>query len=95
MAASTTVPVPALADRAERCADRLCEADRVLLASHIDADGLTSAGVAATALRRAGIPVETTFKKQLDDREVASIAAREFDTVLFTDFGSGQLDAIA
>jgi RecJ-like exonuclease len=67
----------------------------VLLASHIDADGLTSAGVAATALQRAGIPFETAFKKQLDDREVASIAAREYDTVLFTDFGSGQLDAIA
>ena len=31
----------------------------------------------------------------LDDAEIASIAAREFDTVLFTDFGSGQLDAIA
>jgi RecJ-like exonuclease len=95
MAASTHAPVPELADRAERCADRLREADRVLLASHIDADGLTSAGVAASALRRAGITFETTFKKQLDDREVASIAAREYDTVLFTDFGSGQLDAIA
>ena len=95
MAASTTVPVPELADRAERCAAHLREADRVLLASHIDADGLTSAGVAATALRRAGIPFESVFKKQLDDREVASIAAREYDTVLFTDFGSGQLDVIA
>jgi RecJ-like exonuclease len=95
MAASTHAPVPELADRAERCAERLREADRVLLASHIDADGLTSAGVAATALRRAGVPFETVFKKQLDDREVASIAAREFDTVLFTDFGSGQLDTIA
>ncbi|MEF8789731.1 MAG: DHH family phosphoesterase [Haloarculaceae archaeon] len=92
---AATVPVPELADRAERCADHLHETDRVLLASHIDADGLTSAGVAATALRRAGIPFEAVFKKQLDDREVASIAARDFDTVLFTDFGSGQLDAIA
>jgi RecJ-like exonuclease len=95
MATSVPAPVPELADRAERCADRLREADRVLLASHIDADGLTSAAVAASALRRAGIPFETVFKKQLDDREVASIAAREYDTVLFTDFGSGQLDAIA
>jgi len=95
MAATVPAPVPELADRAERCADRLREADRTLLVSHIDADGLTSAGVAATALRRADIPFETVFKKQLDDREVASIAAREYDTVLFTDFGSGQLDAIA
>jgi RecJ-like exonuclease len=88
-------PVPELADCAARCADRLRVADRVLLASHIDADGLTSAAVAATALRRAGIPFETVFKKQLDDHELASIAAREYDTVLFTDFGSGQLDTIA
>jgi len=92
---TSTGPVPALADRATACADRLRAADRVLLASHIDADGLTSAAVATTALSRAGIPVETVFKKQLDATEIASIAAREYDTVLFTDFGSGQLDAIS
>ncbi|MFC7229349.1 DHH family phosphoesterase [Salinirubellus salinus] len=89
-----SVPVPELADRADACAERLLDADRVLLASHIDADGLTSAAVAATALRRAGIRFETVFKKQLDAHEVESIAMRGYDTVLFTDFGSGQLDAI-
>jgi len=88
-------PVPKLADRAAECAQRLRSADEVLLASHIDADGLTSAGIATTALERAGIPTTTVFKNQLDDEEIASIAARDFQTVLFTDFGSGQLDAIA
>jgi single-stranded-DNA-specific exonuclease len=88
-------PVPALADRAERCANRLATADEVLLASHIDADGLTSAGIAATALERAEIPFEVVFKKQLDAAEIASIAALDYETVLFTDFGSGQLDSIA
>ena len=88
-------PVPALEERAEGCAERLLAAKRVLLASHIDADGLTSGAIAATALRRAGIEFETVFKKQLDETELASIAAREYDTVLFTDFGSGQLDVIA
>ncbi|MFD1586335.1 DHHA1 domain-containing protein [Halorientalis brevis] len=88
-------PVPALDDRAAACADHLRAADSVLLASHIDADGLTSAAIAATALERAGIPFEVVFKKQLDPTEIASIAAREYDTVLFTDFGSGQLDAIS
>ncbi|MFC6827050.1 DHH family phosphoesterase [Halopelagius fulvigenes] len=88
-------PVPELDARAEACADRLREADRVLLASHIDADGLTSAAVASTALERAGISFETVFAKQLDESEVARIAATEYDTVLFTDFGSGQLDVIA
>jgi RecJ-like exonuclease len=88
-------PVPELADRAQRCADRLRDADEVLLASHIDADGLTSAAVAASALERAGIPFETVFSKQLDREEVAAIAETGYDTVLFTDFGSGQLDVIA
>ncbi|WP_123537011.1 single-stranded-DNA-specific exonuclease RecJ [Halosimplex salinum] len=92
---STTGPVPDLAGRADACADRLLDADEVLLASHIDADGLTSAAVASRALERAGLDFETVFKKQLDETEIASIAAREYDTVLFTDFGSGQLDAIA
>jgi RecJ-like exonuclease len=84
-----------LESRAEACAEALQTADEVLLASHIDADGLTSAAVAATALRRADIPFEVVFKNQLDDAEIASIAATDYDTVLFTDFGSGQLEAIA
>ncbi|MFO7927347.1 DHH family phosphoesterase [Natronomonas sp.] len=88
-------PVPELQTRADACATRLCSADRVLLASHIDADGLTSAAVAASALERASIPFETVFEKQLDAASIAGIAAREYDTVLFTDFGSGQLDIIA
>ncbi len=88
-------PVPELADRAAACADRLRAADEVLLASHIDADGLTSAGVAAAALERAGIPFEATFAKQLDGEALERIAATGYEVVLFTDFGSGQLDSIA
>ena len=88
-------PVPALESRARACADRLCEADAVLHASHIDADGLTSGAIATTALRRAGIPVETVFEKQLDEAAIARMAASDYDVVLFTDFGSGQLDVIA
>jgi RecJ-like exonuclease len=96
MSADTTShPVPELRERAVACADRLRAADSVLLASHIDADGLTSAAVAATALRRAGIPFDTVFAKQLDESEIDRIAATDHDTVLFTDFGSGQLDHIA
>ena len=89
------MPVPELDERARSCASRLLESDRVLLASHIDADGLTSAAIASQALERAGLDHEVVFKNQLDETEIASIAAREFDTVLFTDFGSGQLDDIA
>ncbi|VTT86569.1 Single-stranded-DNA-specific exonuclease RecJ [Halorubrum sp. DM2] len=95
MVMAVAAPVPDLADRATDCADRLREADRVLLASHIDADGITSAAIASTALARAGVDHEVVFEKQLDADSIAGIAAREFDVVLFTDFGSGQLDIIA
>ncbi|MFH5800347.1 DHHA1 domain-containing protein [Haladaptatus sp. CMAA 1911] len=88
-------PVPELSARATACADRLRDANEVLLASHIDADGLTSAAIASSALERAGLPFETVFCKQLDTEALAAIAATEYDTVLFTDFGSGQLDIIA
>ncbi|GAA0470470.1 DHH family phosphoesterase [Halococcus dombrowskii] len=88
-------PIPALDARARSCAERLARAERVLLASHIDADGLTSAAIAAEALDRADIPFETVFEKQLDPDVIAGIAERDFSTVLFTDFGSGQLDDIA
>ncbi len=84
-------PVPELDERATACAERLASADRVLVASHIDADGLTSAAVAASMLRRAGIAHEVHFEKQLDEQAVARIAATDYDTALFTDFGSGQL----
>ncbi len=87
-------PVPELETRANACAERLEEANEVLLVSHIDADGLSSAGIAASALERAGIPFETTFAKQLDADALERIATSDVETVLFTDFGSGQLDLI-
>jgi single-stranded-DNA-specific exonuclease len=93
--AMSTAPVPEMADRAAACADRLHEAGRVLVASHIDADGLTSAAVAGAALERADIPHEQTFYDQLDAEAVAELAATDYEVVLFTDFGSGQLDDIA
>lgn len=90
----STDPVPELSERAAVCADRLCAANEVLLVSHIDADGLTSAAVAATALERMEIPNEVVFKKQLDESEIDRIGSTGYETVLFTDFGSGQLDVI-
>ena len=87
-------PVPELGARATACAERLRRSESVLLASHIDADGLTSAAVATTALSRAGIDHDVVFEKQLDADAIAEIAATEHETALFTDFGSGQLDVI-
>ena len=88
-------PVPELESRADACAERLLAAEDVLLVSHIDADGLTSAAIAASALERAGIPFEAGFANQLAAEALERIAATDYDTVLLTDFGSGQLDLVA
>jgi len=81
-------------EKAHDCADFLREAEDLLLISHIDADGLTSAGVASLALDRAGIAHETRFSKQLDEEDLDEIEDAGHDVVLFTDFGSGILDEV-
>jgi RecJ-like exonuclease len=90
-----TGPVPELESAALACARRLLAADSVLVASHIDADGLTSGAIATTALARAGVDHDVTFANQLDEPELERIAASDHQTVLFTDFGSGQLETVA
>ena len=93
-AAELDAPIPELAARCAAAADRLANAEEVLVVSHIDADGLTSAAVATEAVRRAGVPVRTAFSDQLDAGEVAAAAEAATDVVWFTDFGSGQLPHI-
>jgi len=85
-----SVSAPPLADRAGAAAGRLLDADRVLVASHIDADGLTAAGIASRALSRAGVPHEVSFFDQLEGEALDAITKHSADTVLLTDFGSGQ-----
>ena len=94
VATTTSFPVPALESRATHCAAALREAEEVLVVSHIDADGLTSAAIAARALQRADIAHGVIFENQLDADVIERIAADAYQTVLFTDFGSGQLPSI-
>ncbi|MDZ7849964.1 MAG: DHH family phosphoesterase [Halodesulfurarchaeum sp.] len=88
-------PVPALHERADRAAAVLLGADSVHLVSHDDADGLTSAAIAATALEWADLPVTTEIKHGLDETAIDELADGNTDVVLFTDLGSGGLDRLA
>jgi single-stranded-DNA-specific exonuclease len=88
-------PVPALHERATRAAAHLAATDSVRLVSHDDADGLTSAAIAGTALEWAGVEVMTEIKHGLDEDAIDEIAAGSTETVLFTDLGSGGLDQLA
>ncbi len=79
---------------ARECALKLKKSDRVLIVSHIDADGLCSAGIACKSLERAGIETDVMFVKQLDENALNEISSRDQGTVLFTDLGSGMQDEI-
>ena len=72
----------------------MCGADKksekMLVVSHIDADGLTAAGIMCTALDRLQKPYEKMFLKKLDEAALKKIADISGDRlVIFTDLGSG------
>ena len=80
---------------AEKCADRIRQSGECLVVSHIDADGLTAAGIICLALKRMGKSYDVRFVKKLDDaalKDIANKAGRRL--VIFTDLGSGAIDKI-
>lgn len=80
--------------KAQECADFIKKHSSAFVVSHIDADGLTSAAIMGKALERAGIDYDIRFVKQLDSAALAGIADSNPELVIFTDLGSGMLDAI-
>jgi len=79
---------------AQRAADNISRASSVIVASHIDADGISSAAVAQCALSRESVASEATFFKKLDYEALKSLKSRGADLVWFTDLGSGSLSKI-
>ncbi len=77
-----------------RCAEAIRRRESVLLVSHIDADGLTSAAILVQAFRGLGIDYRVRFLKQLEVGVLEEIADAGFPLVVFTDLGSGMLDEI-
>ena len=66
----------------------------LLVVSHVDADGLTSAAIICTALERAGLDYKASFFRQLDETALDEIADCNADLVIFTDLGSGMIQQI-
>jgi RecJ-like exonuclease len=80
---------------AEKCAEKVRQSGECLVVSHIDADGLTAAGITCLALQRAGKPYDVRFVKKLDEAALTDIANKAGKRlVIFTDLGSGAIDQI-
>jgi single-stranded-DNA-specific exonuclease len=96
---SPTQPPTALFPRgmwadAQKAAEALRSADSVVIATHIDADGIAAAAIAEKALKRAGKQTEAVFHKKLDADAIASLVERDAGIVWFTDLGSGSISKI-
>jgi len=61
---------------------------RILVVTHIDADGLCSGSVAFSALMRKGANVTVRTLPDLDGKAIAALAAESYDMYIFTDLGS-------
>jgi len=81
-----------LLKRARECAHAIEKQDEILIVSHVDADGLASAGIICGALDRIEKGYEVKIVKQLDPSVFQDISSAE--AVIFTDLGSGSLDLI-
>jgi len=66
----------------------------VRVVSHHDCDGICSGAIIAKALLRGGKRFRLSFVKQLTSDVVDSLSAEGNRLTIFTDMGSGQLDAI-
>ncbi len=81
----------AMMKKAAKLAEIVKKQDDVLIATHIDADVITSGCVAVESLNRCGINTEIVFLKQIDDEALQQFSDR---FVWFTDLGSGYTDVI-
>jgi len=90
---SSTIPA-GLWTSAEAAADALGKASSVVVATHIDADGISAATIATSALGRARVNVCTKFFKKLDETAIGLLANEHTDLVWFTDLGSGSISKL-
>jgi single-stranded-DNA-specific exonuclease len=68
--------------------------DVIYLSSHIDADGISSAGIMGTALLRAGGKFRLRLERWMDEKVADRIARENPPLIIFTDMGSGYLNLL-
>ena len=67
----------------------------VRIISHNDADGLTSAGIFANAITKAGGKFHITILPRLRDSNVKDLTKSRYKLFIFSDMGSGNLESIS
>mgnify|MGYP001031050985 CR=1 FL=1 len=67
----------------------------ILIVSHLDADGLSAAGILGTALKRIEADFRIRIARWFDEDVADQIAAAKDCLTVLTDMGSGYLDALS
>ncbi len=76
-------------------AEDLKASDSIIrIISHLDADGLSSAAILTKALKRLNKKFALTIVKQLSPGTLSQFKAESYETFLFVDLGSGNLEDI-
>lgn len=78
-------------DAAERVSKKIKDASEVMVVSHIDADGVSAAGIASLALDCIGAKNRVVFTKKLDEAFIKKLEGEKSELVWFTDLGSGSV----
>ncbi len=86
-----------LINLAKNAAEKIRKYRFVRIVSHNDADGLTSAGIMAQALLRAGIRFQLSIAGRLDEAAIDEVnrSVSKAELVIFCDMGSGQPELIS
>jgi RecJ-like exonuclease len=66
----------------------VCSGKRILVVTHIDADGLCSGSIVFASLMRKGANVTLRAVPDLDPRTISDLGAQRFDFYIFTDLAS-------
>lgn len=77
-------------ERIDEAIQKLRSLKKILLVSHYDADGLSSAAIMKSALEREGIAFKVLIAKEIDEKIVEKIKNENLP-VVFTDIGSSPL----
>lgn len=85
-----------LINLAKNAAEKIRKHSFVRIVSHNDADGLSSAGIMAHALLRAGIQFQLSIVGRLDEAVIGEVnrSVSRGELVIFCDMGSGQPEFI-
>ncbi|MAG47012.1 hypothetical protein CL617_00260 [archaeon] len=81
----------------KRAVDKFLELNEdkpIRVVTHNDTDGITSGSIMCKALIRAGRKFVISYVKQLDEETLKEISKEKYETILFTDLGSGYLKLI-